>query len=63
MEKKYYSTDLSLFITDIKAESREEAQEIMEQFIDKIAPIMEDLLRWEECDWKVVEHVEETSND
>ena len=40
---------------DIKAESKEEAEEIMQKFISAIAPIMADKIRWEESDWEIKE--------
>jgi hypothetical protein len=55
--EKYYSTDLCISIVDIKANSAEEAEEIMQKFIDKIAPIMDDKVRWDECDWTIQENV------
>jgi len=57
MTNKYYWTDLSISITDIKANSREEAEDIMQKFIDSIAPIMADKIRWEESDWEIKESV------
>ncbi len=56
-ESKYYSTDLSISIVEIKAESREQAEAIMQEFIDKIAPIMDDKVRWDEADWEIEENV------
>jgi hypothetical protein len=56
-QEKYYSTDLSIPIIEIKAKNKKQAEEFMNQFIDKIAPIMDDQIRWEECDWVIQEHV------
>lgn len=55
--EKYYSTDLSIAITEIKADSKEQAEAIMQEFIDKIAPIMDDKIRWEESEWNIEENV------
>jgi hypothetical protein len=55
--EKYYSTDLSIAITEIKADSKEQAEAIMQEFIDKIAPIMDDKIRWEESEWSIEENV------
>jgi hypothetical protein len=54
---KYYSTDLSISIVEIKAESKEQAEAIMQEFIDKIAPIMEDKISWQEANWEIEESV------
>ncbi len=56
-ESKYYSTDLSISIVEIKAESREQAEAIMQEFIDKISPIMENQISWDEADWTIQENV------
>jgi hypothetical protein len=40
--EKYYSTDLSIAITEIKADSKEQAEAIMREFTDKIALIMKE---------------------
>jgi hypothetical protein len=55
--EKYYSTDLSISIVEIKAKNKKQAEEFMNQFIDKIAPIMSDQIRWNECDWEIEENV------
>jgi hypothetical protein len=55
--QKYYSTDLSISIVEIKATSKQEAEAIMQEFIDKIAPIMDDKIRWHEADWEIEENV------
>jgi L-lysine 2,3-aminomutase len=54
---KYYSTDLSISIVEIKAGSREQAEAIMQEFINKIAPIMEDKISWQEANWEIEENV------
>jgi hypothetical protein len=54
---KYYSTDLSISIVEIKAESKEQAEAIMQEFIDKIAPIMDDKISWQEANWEIEESV------
>ena len=57
MSEKYYSTDISISILDIKADSTEEADEIIQEFIRKIAPIMEEQIRWDEANWTIEENV------
>jgi hypothetical protein len=54
---KYYSADLSISMVEIKARSKEEAEAIMQEFIDKIAPIMDDKIRWDEANWEIEENV------
>jgi hypothetical protein len=55
--EKYYSTDLSIAITEIKADSKEQAEAIMREFTDKIALIMKEEIRWEESEWNIEENV------
>lgn len=55
--EKYYSTDLSISIVELKADSAEQAEAIMQEFIDRIAPIMADQIRWDEVDWTIEENV------
>lgn len=54
---KYYSTDLSISIVEIKARSKKHAEAIMQEFIDKIAPIMENKVRWDEANWDIEKNV------
>jgi hypothetical protein len=54
---KYYSADLSISMVEIKARSKEEAEAIMQEFIDKIAPIMDNKVRWDEANWEIQENV------
>jgi hypothetical protein len=61
--KKYYSTTLIISIREIKAKSSEQAEAIIQEFIDKIAPIMEDEIRWDEADWIINEMLESPEND
>jgi len=56
-ESKYYSTDLSISIVEIKAGSKEQAEAIMQEFINKIAPIMKDTVRWDEASWEIEENI------
>ena len=55
--EKYYSTDLSISIVELKADSAEQAEAIMQEFIDRIAPIMADQIRRDEVDWTIEENV------
>lgn len=59
MSKKYYCTgqDLTISMVDIKANSVEEAEAVMQRFIDKIAEVMKDEVRWDEADWSIEENV------
>lgn len=57
MKEKYYSADLSISIVEIKADSKEQAENIIQEFISKISPIMENQIRWDETDWTIEESV------
>ena len=57
MLEPYYSCDLEIPIVRIEAKSKEHAEAIMQEFIDKIAPIMDDIIRWDEADWDMTENV------
>ncbi len=59
MKNKYYSTgqDLTISMVEIKANSVEEAEEVMQRFIDAIGEIMSDEVRWDEADWSIEEHI------
>ena len=56
---KYYCTGQALTISmvDIKADSVEEAEAVMNKFIDKIGKIMTDKVRWDEADWSIEENI------
>jgi hypothetical protein len=53
MEDDFYWCDLSIPIVRIEAGSREEAEALMQEFIDKIAPIMHEKLSWQDADWVI----------
>ena len=53
----YYSTDLDIPIVQIFAKNKHHAEAIINEFIDKIAEIMSDKIRWHECDWRIQENV------
>jgi hypothetical protein len=57
--EKYYCTgqDLTISMVDIKANSVEEAEAVMQRFIDKIGEIMTDEVRWNEADWSIEENI------
>jgi hypothetical protein len=55
--KKYYSADLSISIVEIKATTRKQAEAIMNEFIDRIGPVMADQICWDECNWTVEKNV------
>jgi hypothetical protein len=56
--EKYYSTgqDLTISIVEIKASSMEEAEAVMQRFIDEIGKVMTDEVRWDEADWTIEEN-------
>jgi hypothetical protein len=56
--EKYYSTgrDLTISITEIKASSMQEAEAVMQRFIDEIGKVMTDEVRWDEADWSIEEN-------
>ena len=54
---KYYSTDLTIPIVEIMAETEEQAEAIMQEFIDSIAPVMELKVRWDEANWEIQENI------
>ena len=56
--EKYYSTgqDLTISIVEIKASSMEEAEAVLQRFIDKIGEVMKDEVRWDEADWSIQEN-------
>jgi hypothetical protein len=57
MTQKYYSTDLTIPIVEIMAETKEQAEAIMQNFIDEISPVMELKIRWDEADWTIQENI------
>ena len=50
----YYSCDLAISITNIKAKNRHHAEAVMQTFIDEIAKIMDDELSWDDAQWDIV---------
>jgi hypothetical protein len=56
--EKYYSTgqDLTISIVEIKASSMQEAEAVMQRFIDEIGKVMTDEVRWDEADWTIEEN-------
>jgi len=55
--EKYYSADLTIPIVEIYAESREQAQAIMEKFVEDISAIKAVQLSWDEADFTIEENV------
>ena len=55
---KYYSTgqDLTISMVEKKASRMEEAEEVMQRFIDEIGKVMKDEVRWDEADWSIQEN-------
>jgi hypothetical protein len=44
-------------MVDIKANSVEEAEAVMQRFIDEIGKVMTDEVRWDEADWSIEKNV------
>jgi len=57
MLEPFYSCDLEIPIVQIEAKSKEHAEAIMQKFIDVIAEVMHEKIRWHEADWEIVENV------
>jgi hypothetical protein len=57
VSEKYYSVDLSISMVEVYGKDREEVEAIMNRFIDRIAPIMKDKVRWDEANWEIYENV------
>ena len=57
MSEKYYSVDLSISMVEVYGKNRKEVEAIMQEFIDKISPIMDDKVRWDEANWEIQENV------
>ena len=53
----YYSCDLAISITNIKAKNRHHAEAVMQTFIDEIGKIMTDELSWDDAQWDIEENV------
>jgi hypothetical protein len=47
---------LTISIVEIKASSMEEAEAVMQRFIDEIGKVMTDEVRWDEADWTIEEN-------
>ena len=54
---KYYSTDLKISIVEIVAKNGRQAEAIMQTFIDEIARVMDKVVRWDEANWEIEEHI------
>ncbi len=57
MSEKYYSADLSISIVDIKVSNRKQAEILINEFIDRIGPIMADEICWDEVNFTIQENV------
>ena len=55
--EKYYSTELSISIVEVVAKNKRQAEAIMQTFIDEIARVMDKVVRWDEADWEIEEHI------
>jgi hypothetical protein len=54
MYEDYYSCDLAISITNIKAKNAHHAEAVMQTFIDEIGKIMTDELSWDDAQWDIV---------
>lgn len=52
---KAYSTVIELHIDYFEAESPDDAERIVNEYIDVLAEIAPDTLHWPSCDWHIVE--------
>jgi len=57
MLQDYYSCDLAISITNIKAKNAHHAEAVMQTFIDEIGKIMTDELSWDDAQWDIEENV------
>jgi hypothetical protein len=57
MYADYYSCDLAISITNIKAKNRHHAEAVMQTFIDEIAKVMDDEVSWDDAQWEIEENV------
>jgi hypothetical protein len=57
MYADYYSCDLAISVTNIKAKNRHHAEAVMQTFIDEISKIMVDELTWDNANWDVEQNV------
>ena len=57
MLQPYYSCDLAISITHIKAKNRHHEEAVMQTFIDEIAKVMDDELSWDDAQWEIEENV------
>ena len=55
MTTNYYWTDISISITRIKAESKAEAEALVNEFLDRVAVITTDEIQWDDADWTIQE--------
>jgi hypothetical protein len=54
MLEPYYSCDLAISITNIKAKNKHHAEAVMQTFIDEIGKIMTDELSWDDAQWDII---------
>jgi hypothetical protein len=54
MYADYYSCDLAISMTNIKAKNRHHAEAVMQTFIDEIAKVMDDELSWDDAQWDII---------
>jgi hypothetical protein len=57
MLQPYYSCDLSISIVNIDAKNRHHAEAVMQTFIDEIAKVMDNEVRWDEANWEIIENI------
>lgn len=51
----YYWTDITIPVTGINAKNAAEAEALINEFLDKVALIMVDKVRWDNADWTIQE--------
>jgi hypothetical protein len=54
MYEDYYSCDLAISITNIKAKNAHHAEAVMQTFIDEIAKVMDYELSWDDAQWGII---------
>jgi hypothetical protein len=57
MYADYYSCDLAISVTNIKAKNAHHAEAVMQTFIDEIGKIMNDEVTWDNANWDIEENV------
>ena len=58
-KNKFYWTDLSISVLEIEADSREQAEKVVQELINRFANSTENFpkIRWDNVDWEIKESV------